>query len=281
MKTDAQSKFPTGILSEANSVRHRYLHLAVPSLFLAYLLVTKFISPSFYKTLVIEDGPIEYATAVAYFIGTFLGISLARRLTAKGLWGWAGFYTLMSVGFFFIAMEEISWGQRIFHLSTPAFFQERNIQDEIGLHNMSGVRLLLHPAYIVIGFVGAFGSLLLSKLGVPTRLLAKLLPSPNLFLYFLPCFLFYLVAEVISPFTTVRYLGDLPALYGAKMSIPHGILAVPAHILDAFRDMLPRWRGTGGEHFTFWRHQEPMELLLSLGFLFFTASLRDDDWSSV
>ena len=264
---------------EPHAARHRYWHLAVPSLFLAYLVSTRFISPSFYKTLVIEDGPIEYATAVVYFVGSFLGLSLSRRLAGKGLWSWAALYTLMSVGFLFIAMEEISWGQRIFHLNTPAFFQERNIQDEIGIHNMSGFRLLLHPAYIVIGFVGAFGSLILTRLGVPKRLLARLLPSPDLFLYFLPCFLFYLAAEVISPFTTVRYLGDLAALYGGKLTVPHGILAVPAHILDALRDLLPRWRGTGGEHFTFWRHQEPMELLLSLGFVFFTASLPDDNRS--
>ena len=266
---------------EAQAARHRYFHLAVPSLLLAYLVSTKFISPSFYKTLVIEDGPIEYATAVAYFIGSFSGLALARRLTAKGQRGWAALYALMSIGFFFIAMEEISWGQRIFHLSTPAFFQERNIQDEIGLHNMSGIRLLLHPAYIVIGFVGAFGSLILSRLGVPARLLARLLPPPDLFLYFLPCFLFYLAAEIISPFTTVRYFGDLAALYGGKLEVPHGILAVPAHILDALRDLIPRWSGTGGEHFTFWRHQEPVEFLLSLGFLFFIVSLRDDNRSSI
>jgi hypothetical protein len=264
---------------EPREARHRYFHLAVPLLLLLYLISTKVISPSFYKTLVIEDGPIEYATAVAYFIGCFLGLSLARRLTKRGLWSWAGFYTLMSVGFLFIAMEEISWGQRIFHLSTPAFFEERNIQEEIGIHNMSGFRALLHPAYMVIGFVGAFGSLILSGLGVPKPVLARLLPSPDLFLYFLPCFLFYLTAEVISPFTTVRYLGDLAALYGGKLTVPHGLLAVPAHILDALRDLLPRWRGMGGEHFTFWRHQEPMEFLLSLGFLFFTASLRDDNRS--
>jgi hypothetical protein len=263
------------------SARQRYVHLAVPLLLLAYLTATSFISPSFYKVLVIEDGPVEYATAVVYFIGSFLGLALARRLNATGSRSWAGFYAVMSISFLFIALEEISWGQRIFHLGTPEFLQERNIQGEIGLHNMSGIRLLLHPAYIVIGFVGAFGSLILFRLGVSARLLTRILPPSHLFLYFLPCFLFYLAAEIVSPFTTVRYMGDLAALYGGELDVPRGILAVPAHVLDALRDLVPRWSGTGGERFTFWRHQEPVEFLLSLGFLFFIVSLRQKNQSSI
>lgn len=271
----------TTISAATASARQRYVHLAVPSLLLSYLIATSFISPSFYKVLVIEDGPIEYATAVVYFIASFWGFSLARRLNARGLRAWAGLYAVMSFGFLFIALEEISWGQRIFHLGTPEFIEERNIQGEIGLHNMSGIRLLLHPAYIVIGFAGAFGSLILFRLGVPARLLQRTLPSPHLFLYFLPCFLFYLAAEIVSPFTTVRYMGDLAALYGGELDVPRGILAVPAHLLDALRNLVPRWSGTGGEHFTFWRHQEPVEFLLSLGFLFFIVSLRKKDRTSI
>jgi hypothetical protein len=238
---------------------------------MTYLVVTNYTSPSYYKTLVIEDGAVEYATAVVYLIAFILGLVLARRLQAKRDFGWALLYAILSFGFLFIALEEISWGQRIFHLGTPEFIKERNIQGEIGLHNLSGVRLLLHPAYIGIGFGGAFGSLVLSRLGFPSRILARLLPPPHLFLYFAPCFLFYLAAEIISPFTTRRYVGELGALYGGKLEDPPGILALPAHLLDLVRDLVPMWAGTGGQNFSFWRHQEPVEFLLSLGFLFFVT----------
>lgn len=220
----------------------------------------------------VEDGAVEYATAGVYLIGFIWGLGLARRLNVKGNFAWLVLYALMSFGFLFIALEEISWGQRIFRFGTPEFIEERNIQGEIGLHNLSGIRLLLHPAYIVMGFGGAFGSLILSRLGVSSEVLGRLLPPPHLFLYFAPCFAFYLAAEIISPFTTIRYIGELGALYGGKLDDPQGVLALPAYLLDVVRDWVPMWSATGGKNFTFWRHQEPVELLLSLGFLFFVIS---------
>jgi hypothetical protein len=244
------------------------------------LISTNFISPSIYKRLVIEDGAVEYATAGAYLIGFVWGLGLARRLNAKRNFAWAVFYAVMSFGFLFIALEEISWGQRIFRFGNPEWMEERNTQGEIGLHNLSGIRLLLHPAYIVIGFGGAFGSLILSRLGVPARILGRLLPPPHLFLYFAPCFLFYLAAEIISPFTTIRYMGELGALYGGKLDDPQGLLALPARLLDVVRDWVPMWSGTGGKNFRFWRHQEPVEFLLSLGFLFFVISRSGEEHKS-
>ena len=258
--------------SVPGSSMQRYVHLALPLSFMMYLVVTNANSPSFYKTLVIEDGPVEYATAGVYLIGFVCGLVLAHRLHAQRNLAWALLYAALSFGFLFVALEEISWGQRIFQLGTPEFIEDRNIQGEIGLHNLSSIRLLLHPAYIAIGCGGAFGSLILSRARVPTSILARLLPPPHLFLYFAPSFLFYLIAEIISPFTTIRYRGDLGALYGGRLEDPQGILAVPAYLLDLVRDVVQMRNGTGGQNFTFWRHQEPVEFLLALGFLFFVTS---------
>ena len=253
-------------------VNGRWLHLAVPSIVMLGLAAANFIKPPFYKSLIIEDGVVEYATAVVYLIAFVWGLGLARRLRANGNSGWAVFYVVMSFGFLFVAGEEISWGQRMFQFGTPEFFEQRNVQGEVGLHNLSSMRLLVHPAYMAIGFGGAFGALILSRLGVPTESFERVLPPPLLFLYFAPCFAFYLVAEIISPFTTMRYAGELAALYEGRLDDPGGLLALPARLLDVVRDRLPMWSGTGGESFTFWRHQEPVEFLLSLGLLFFVVS---------
>jgi len=45
--------------------------------------------------------------------------------------------------FLFGALEEISWGQRIFGIETPAYFVENNLQRETNLHNLEilGVRI--------------------------------------------------------------------------------------------------------------------------------------------
>lgn len=257
--------------------RDRYVQLAVPVLFLLCLVSFNFISPASYKKFIIEDGPVEYATAAIYFIAFAWGLGLTRRLKRKGDAGWAVFYFVVSLALLLISLEEISWGQRIFRVETPELVRQRNLQGEIGVHNLSSFRLLLHPAYILIGFVGAFGSLFLSWLGVPARLRGRLLPAPRLFMYFLPCCLFYLAAEIVSPFTTIRYMGDLGALYGGNLEIPHGPLALPAYLLDLVRDLVPEWAGRGGENFTFWRHQEPVELLLSIGILQYVRTGRGEE----
>jgi hypothetical protein len=228
--------------------------------------------PGVYRRLVIEDGLVEWATVVVYVIAAVLGIRLCLRLSARRSYAWVVYYAVMSLAFVFIAGEEISWGQRIFGVATPEYFRQRNVQGEIGFHNMSTIRLLLSPAYMTIGLGGAFGSLVLSRLGVPRLTVARLLPPPRLLLYFLPCSVFYFVAEIISPYTTVRYVGTLGARYGWKLHDPKGILALPAHILDLMRDSLPMWSGLGGQKSAFWHHQEPAELLLALGFLFFVVS---------
>jgi hypothetical protein len=125
-----------------------------------------------------------------------------------------------------------------------------------------------------IGLGGALGSLVLSRLGVPAQVVDRLLPPPRLLLYFLPCSVFYLMAEIVSPYTTVRYVGTLGVRYGWKLNDPKGVLAFPAHVLDLLRDWLPMWTGMGGQKSPFWHHQEPVELLLALGFLFFVISCR-------
>ncbi len=38
--------------------------------------------------------------------------------------------------FFFCRGEEISWGQRIFGIKTPKYFEEHNAQDEMNIHNL-------------------------------------------------------------------------------------------------------------------------------------------------
>lgn len=209
------------------------MQLVVPLLFLLCLVFLNFISPAFYKKLIIEDGPVEHATAAVYSIAFIWSLGLTRR--------------------------------------------QRNLQGEIGVHNLSSFRLLLHPAYFLIGFVGAFGSLFLSWLGVPARLRGRLLPEPRLFMYFLPCCVFYLAAEIVSPFTTIRYMGDLGALYGGNLEIAQGPLALPAYLLDLVRDLVPGWAGMGGQKFTFWRHQEPVELLLSIGILLYVRTRRKEE----
>jgi len=74
-------------------------------------------------------------------------------------------------------MEEISWGQRWAGVSAPAFFEGRNIQGEINIHNLFeswayiGAAVRVPFVYAVVGWLAATLSPsiahVLSKLGLP------------------------------------------------------------------------------------------------------------------
>lgn len=55
----------------------------------------------------------------------------------------------------FVAGEEISWGQRLLGLQTPESLAERNLQDEITIHNIDAVFGYVYRGYMLIGFVGS------------------------------------------------------------------------------------------------------------------------------
>lgn len=46
------------------------------------------------------------------------------------------FFAILALSCLYVAMEEISWGQRVFNLSTPEFFEKHNIQKETNFHNL-------------------------------------------------------------------------------------------------------------------------------------------------
>ena len=78
--------------------------------------------------------------------------TLIKGRTSINIWlkSWLG---IAAICCFYIAFEEISWGQSFFQWSTPESWQEINNQNETNLHNTS--RLLNHiPRYgLMIGIL--------------------------------------------------------------------------------------------------------------------------------
>ncbi len=46
------------------------------------------------------------------------------------------FFAILGLACFYVAMEEISWGQRVVGFGSPEFFKEHNLQGETNLHNL-------------------------------------------------------------------------------------------------------------------------------------------------
>ena len=87
-----------------------------------------------------EDSIVEDITFASLLLASGLGAGLAWRTRRNGetRWVW-GFLAILSLGLFFVAMEEVSWGQWIFFFKTPASFEHLNRQGETNLHNLPGL----------------------------------------------------------------------------------------------------------------------------------------------
>ena len=114
-----------------------------------------------YDQLTSEDNIIENLSAVLLlFCSCFFLISFfhARKSPLK-IHHWLTYGLLMlSIVFFLIAGEEISWGQRIFDLATPDYLSSVNEQDELNFHNINKrfFNRLLDRATIIFVFISSF-----------------------------------------------------------------------------------------------------------------------------
>lgn len=73
------------------------------------------------------------------------------------------FFVLLALGCFYVAMEEISWGQRLLGFASPDYFRKNNLQSEANLHNLltgpftttvkSAISYALAGALIIFGLV--------------------------------------------------------------------------------------------------------------------------------
>lgn len=98
-----------------------------------------------------EDGIVEYATAILYLVCTVLFVQAGRQAGFNRLWNW-GLAALV----FFVAGEEVSWGQRIIGLQTPEGLHAVNVQGEFNLHNIDGIHQHIRMAAMLFVLVVCF-----------------------------------------------------------------------------------------------------------------------------
>ncbi len=190
----------------------------------------------YYSLLVQEDGPGENLTAIVYFLSFLISLNIARKYFKEKQFLYGVMYSILSLGLFFIAMEEISWGQRIFGIQTPKALDAINYQHELNFHNIQGFPL--EQAFIFVGLYGSLTRFICSgKIWSKyNKVVTKFVPDGTLFFYFFIVAILYLYYNYLSTI--------LVSLFG-----------------DRF--------GWGPGHFIKGKDQEPAELLLSFGFLIF------------
>jgi hypothetical protein len=225
------------------------LLIAAPVLVVLAQVAISLLDPAWYRVLLVEDSPYENVTALAYLAASITAAVIAFTLLRRSDRLFASLYAVLTLGFFLIAGEEISWGQRIFQVQSPEFFLQHNLQQEINIHNFLTWRLL-HTIYIVVSFLMAFGwyivPLLLPRLpahfrSVVGHKLWLLLPDWRLMLYALPCLAFYIYLQYANSIVW-RVLG-------------------------------PEWNvfSGGPDDYYLWKNQEPLEMVMAVGFFLFVA----------
>ncbi len=131
-------------------------------------------APDRFDRLAQEDEALEWATFWAFILAAvaYARLTLAQR---RGGRPWPWFAAGIALFCVFVAMEEISWGQRLLGLRSPEYFLANNFQQEINLHNVTDSDLR-QAAFllIVIGYGVALpaiamfsrASALLDRIGV-------------------------------------------------------------------------------------------------------------------
>jgi hypothetical protein len=212
-----------------------------PFAFIACLIAMKLISQeSYWNIMAAEDGPAESATSIVYLIAMFVAIWIATSFRKSQQNKYAILYTVLALVLFVIAMEEISWGQRFFGIKSSGIFETYNHQSETNIHNFLS-RRPLHMVYILVSSYGAFAwKWFPKKWQIQYPVLSKLVvPDRKLLWYFLPTTVLYIYYDYLGPILVKGF----------------GIKAAQA--LDSSSGYL------------LLKDQEPIELLLSMGFMCF------------
>ncbi len=162
------------------------------------------------------------------FWSIVVAMVLSARL-AMMRWRYRWFFGLLAISCLYVALEEISWGQRLVGYSSPQYFRANNLQGETNVHNFLtgpyGTQLKAFLSYTLAIALAVYGLVYPLVLRLRFRLAswfdAKGLAAPPLFLWpffvtaaYLECSPFGFneaeIAEVLVGFglalTTVHYL---------------------------------------------------------------------------
>ncbi len=142
MKYDRQGKTDIGRLD------HQDIPIPRTLIVLTYLVLFAEFSLPFYSDNTVawlgqEDGLVENAGALCFLLASAIFCVTAYRLSGShrqfGANRWESPLALLGLGAlcFICFGEEISWGQRLFDYSVPAWLESINRQGEWNLHNLA------------------------------------------------------------------------------------------------------------------------------------------------
>ena len=139
-------------------------------------------APSLYGYALMEDMPPEWFSFFLLLWGTGLWGHAAVQRRRQRQWIGMAFCAGMAALSFFVAGEELAWGQRLFHIKPPVYFLHRNVQREITIHNIPHPLMRPRVAAMVLMVVyGVAGSVIPRLFGSVDRFAQRVgIPTPSL-----------------------------------------------------------------------------------------------------
>ena len=113
-----------------------------------------------------EDGLSEWWSVATYLVSTVMVLATVLILRWLGHPRIVGVYYLLAILLLFAALEEISWGQRLFGWGTPEVLSEINEQQETTIHNIPAITTTFYTLFFgaaIIGLVGALARAVLHR----------------------------------------------------------------------------------------------------------------------
>ena len=217
-----------------------------PLLFFLLMAVLKFNWYSLYYAVFIkEDGLTENATAIFYFVSCLVSFRICMCFYKENCKILFFPYLVLAAFFFFVGMEEISWGQRLFGMETPEILEKYNVQNEMNLHN-----LIFFPIHWLTIIAGLYG-------GLARRLLPKSIRSDH--------------RAIVNYFTPDDYLIFYFLIVAVLFLY---IYPVSQMIVPVLGDSFAVGLESGVDYLITTKDQEPAEFLLSMGFFLFVLVNR-------
>ncbi len=170
------------------------------------ILLLHFYYPSFDAWLKGENKLEEIVQFILFGASTIVSWKLFLSSQKAGRW-WKQrtslLYLFMTVAFFIITFEEISWGQKLFEIDIPERIAEVNTQQEFNIHNNKQIFPYIYYAYLVVSGFAAFAWIIPALFpNVRHKLkkidLSQFIPPWYLMFYFLLNFVYVLVRKNIS-----------------------------------------------------------------------------------
>lgn len=145
------------LFGKSSKNRDFYFYSIFSIIIVILLILLYYVDEELYSWFADEDSLAENLSAVFFFLTGLILLLKSLREIKKGVkFRKEVLFILLGLGFLFAAGEEISWGQRIFNISTSEFLIKYNAQEEMNFHNLFFFHTSLYSPNTIAGMLVFF-----------------------------------------------------------------------------------------------------------------------------